>query len=230
MWGDREEQEVVIPCGGVELAGALGAGETSRQVVVFADDGGSDHSESNRLVARTLQSRDMATLLIDLLTAEEKRPDGQAGSHRFDVDLLSRRLVAVADWLAADKGYAHGSIGYFAADVAAAAALIAAARRPALVGAVVCRGGRPDLVDREILATVQAPTLLIVGASDHELLGNNRTALSRLPSESALEIVPGATHLFEEPGALDRVTKHASQWFHQHLWSIFRSAEQPANV
>jgi putative phosphoribosyl transferase len=230
MWGDRDDQEVVIPCGGVDLAGTLGAGETSHQVVLIADDGGSDHSESSRVLAQTLQSRDMATMLIDLLTPEEKRADVDGGSHRFDINLLSRRLVAVVDWLAADKGYAHGSIGCVAADVAAAAALIGAARRPALVGAVVCRGGRADLAGAEILGTVRAPALLIVGDSDHELLRSNRLALSRLQSESALEIIPGASHLLEEPGAVDRVTSLASQWFHQHLWSISRSADQPANV
>jgi dienelactone hydrolase len=234
-WGapmrrERDEQEVAIPCDGLELAGTLGAAETARQVVLFADDAASGLGQRNRRVARALHDRGIATLEIDLLTAEEKPTAGDSGPQRSDLDRVSRRLVAAADWLAADQGYAHGSIGCFGSETGAAAALIAAARRPALVGAVVVRGGFLDLA-ADILHAVRAPTLLIVGGADPDLLPLNRTALTRLRSESALEVVPGATHLFSEPGALDRVADLAGLWFHQNLWEIWpRSAEQPANL
>jgi putative phosphoribosyl transferase len=231
MRRDRTEQEVAIPCEGIELAGLLGAGEASRQVVVFADPDGSHQKERNRKVAAALHGRGIATFLIDLLTAEEEQADGETGRHRFDIDLLSRRLVAATDWLAADKGYTLGSIGCLGSDTGAAAALMAATRRPALVGAVVSRGGRPDLVPTEILQAVRAPTLLIVGGFDDEGLRLNRAVLAKFRCEAALKIVPEATRHFEDSDALARVADLAGDWFHENLWEIWpRSADQLANI
>jgi putative phosphoribosyl transferase len=212
------EDEVVVPFENVRLQGTLASGEHARNVVLFAHGSGSSrHSRRNRFVAAELQRRGLSTLLLDLLTPEEESADRYTRLHRFDIDLLAARLVAAADWLVAHRGHADGSIGCFGASTGAAAALIAAARRPALVGAVVSRGGRPDLAGREVLQTVRAPTLLIVGGNDEGVMGLNRVALASLRGEAKLEIVPEATHLFEEPGALERVADLAGSWFDQHL-------------
>jgi pimeloyl-ACP methyl ester carboxylesterase len=167
-------------------------------------------------VARALGRAGLATLLIDLLTAMEEEEERFTRHHRFDIDLLAERLVGATHWLLVDPRTAGLPIGYFGASTGAAAALVAAAREPDRVAAVVSRGGRPDLAGRA-LAQVRAPTLLIVGGADDAVLALNREALARLPGEARLEIVPDATHLFEEPGALETVAELAAGWFRQHL-------------
>jgi putative phosphoribosyl transferase len=186
-------------------------------LVVFAHGSGSSRkSPRNAEVATGLRRRGLATLLMDLLTLEEEAVDARTRHLRFDIGLLAGRLEGTADWLAARPEARDLPIGYFGASTGAAAALVAAARHPAGVGAVVSRGGRPDLAD-DHLERVRAPTLLIVGGRDDVVLGLNREAHDRLRVERALEIVPGATHLFEEPGALDEVTRLAGDWFERHL-------------
>jgi putative phosphoribosyl transferase len=194
--------------------------------VVFAHGTGSGRfSPRNRAVARTLNAASLATLLIDLLTAEEEEADLRTAELRFDVGLLGERVVVATDWLALDASVGdlppslgRLPVGCFGASTGAAAALIAAARRPHRVAAVVSRGGRPDLAG-DVLTRVTAPTLLIVGGRDTEVLRLNRLAQQRLGGESRLEIVPGAGHRFEERGALDRVAALARDWFVAHLVS-----------
>ncbi len=198
----------------------------ARGIVVFAHGAGSGRfSPRNRAVARTLSAASLATLLIDLLTADEEEADLRTAELRFDVGLLGERVVAAVDRLALDASVGdlpptleRLPVGCFGASTGAAAALIAAARRPDRVAAVVSRGGRPDLAG-DVLARVTAPTLRIVGGRDTEVLRLNRVAQQRLGGESRLEIVPGAGHLFEEPGALDRVAALARDWFVAHLVS-----------
>jgi putative phosphoribosyl transferase len=217
---------VDVSAGPVALGGALVVPPRARGIVVFAHGTGSGRfSPRNRAVARTLNKASLATLLIDLLTAEEEEADLRTAELRFDVGLLGERVVAAIDWLALDASVGdlppslgRLPVGCFGASTGAAAALIAAARRPARVAAVVSRGGRPDLAG-DVLARVTAPTLLIVGGRDTEVLRLNRVAQQRLGGESRLEIVPGAGHLFEEPGALDRVAELARDWFVAHLVS-----------
>jgi len=158
----------------------------------------------------------LAALLIDLLTADEATEDAETGRWRFDVGLLGERVVAAIDWLDADATLGRLAVGCFGASTGAAAALIAAAERTERVAAVLSRGGRPDLAG-ESLARVRAPTLLIVGGDDTQVIELNRAAASRMPDEPRLEIVPGAGHLFEEPGALERVQALARDWFREHL-------------
>ena len=208
---------VAIPADGVQLAGDLVVPPHARGVVVFAHGSGSGRfSPRNRAVAAVLNQAALATLLLDLLTAEEEAIDLRTGHLRFDVVLLGRRVIATVDWTASDVATKHLPVGCFGASTGAAAALIAAAERPERVGAVVSRGGRPDLAG-EALPRVTAPTLLIVGGNDPEVLQLNQQALAALAGEARLEIVPGATHLFEEPGALERVAALARDWFLQHL-------------
>jgi putative phosphoribosyl transferase len=208
---------VAIPADGVQLAGDLVVPPHARGVVVFAHGSGSGRfSPRNRAVAAVLNQAALATLLLDLLTAEEEAIDLRTGHLRFDVVLLGRRVIATVDWTASDVTAKHLPVGCFGASTGAAAALIAAAERPELLGAVVSRGGRPDLAG-EALPRVTAPTLLIVGGNDPEVLQLNQQALAALAGEARLEIVPGATHLFEEPGALERVAALARDWFLQHL-------------
>jgi len=190
---------------------------SSHGLVLFAHGSGSSRfSPRNRFVARLLHGAGFATLLIDLLTAEEDAVDQVTRHLRFDIDRLGRRLVDLLDWMAADGTVQALPAGLFGASTGAAAALVAAARRPQQVKAVVSRGGRPDLATA-VLAEVRAPTLLIVGARDEEVLRLNREALTHLRAEAALEVVPGATHLFEEPGALEKVADLAVQWFRRFL-------------
>lgn len=201
-------------------AGALDADLTvppgALGVVVFAHGSGSGRlSERNRAVAAALQARGLATLLLDLLTPDEEARDRITLALRFDIPLLSARLVAAIDWVLADPAL-RAPIGLFGASTGAAAALVAAAQRPQTVRAVVSRGGRPDLAG-PALAAVEAPTLLIVGGADHEVIALNRQAMGHLLSLTRIEIVPGATHLFEEPGALERVAELAGDWFTAHL-------------
>jgi dienelactone hydrolase len=211
------ETAVAVAAGEVELEGALVVPAEAAGVVLFAHGSGSSrHSPRNRFVAGELRRANLATLLIDLLSPEEERVDARTAELRFDIGLLARRLVAAADWLAGHESTRKFPIGLFGASTGAAAALVTAADIPHLARAVVSRGGRPDLAG-EALAHVQAPTLLIVGGDDREVLRLNREALARLEAETKLEIVPGATHLFEEPGALERAAALARDWFARHL-------------
>jgi dienelactone hydrolase len=211
------ESVVRVPAGGVTLEGNLARPEDARGVVLFAHGSGSSRlSPRNRHVARVLNEAALATLLVDLLTPEEEAIDARTAHLRFDISLLAERLVAATDWLADHPDTRGLRVGYFGASTGAAAALVAAAVRAAAVGAVVSRGGRPDLAGRA-LALVRAPTLLIVGGRDAQVLELNREAFAQLTCEKRLEIVPGATHLFEEPGALDRVALLARDWFQRYL-------------
>lgn len=186
-------------------------------VVVFAHGSGSSrHSPRNRAVAAVLNHAGIATLLLDLLTSEEERVDVASGRLRFDINLLASRVIGAIDRLADSEGTRALAAGLFGASTGAAAALVAAAERPERVEAVVSRGGRPDLAE-SALDRVRAPVLLIVGGNDHAVIEWNRAALRALGSESRLEVVPGATHLFEEPGALDAVATLAAGWFTHHF-------------
>lgn len=200
--------------GGPVLHASTGAPEDeSLGLIVFAHGSGSSrHSTRNRHVAETLHSVGLRTLLLDLLTAEEDEIDRRTGDYRFDVEMLGTRVVAAIDW-ARDS---RSPIGLFGASTGAAAALIAAARRPEVVSAVVSRGGRPDLAGED-LPLVRAPTLLVVGSRDPAVLDMNRDAMSRMTTDVELEVIPGASHLFEEPGALDVVADLAAAWFRRHL-------------
>ncbi len=201
----------------ITLEGNLNIPENPRGVVLFAHGSGSSrHSPRNQFVAQVLHEAGFATLLIDLLTADEEEQDRLTGHLRFNIDLLSQRVVGATNWLTVNPTTANLKIGYFGASTGAAAALVAAAEHPLTVGAVVSRGGRPDLAGSALTA-VQAPTLLIVGSKDTQVIELNRMALSLLKGEKQIEIVPGATHLFEEPGALERVAQLASQWFTRYL-------------
>ncbi|HSK99604.1 MAG TPA: dienelactone hydrolase family protein [Rubrobacteraceae bacterium] len=214
-----EERAVRVPAGPIYLEGNLVVPEGARGVVLFAHGSGSGRmSPRNRYVARVLQRAGLATLLIDLLTPEEEEVDLRTRHLRFDIGLLANRLTGATDWLSRNPETRHLHIGYFGASTGAAAALVAAAERPYSykVGAVVSRGGRPDLAG-EALSAVEAPTLLIVGGNDLPVLGMNREAMERLRVEKRLEIVPGATHLFEETGALEEVARLAAGWFSHHL-------------
>lgn len=212
------EHVVRIDAGAVTLEGNLGIPEGAEGVVLFAHGSGSGrHSPRNRFVAGQLRAAGLATLLIDLLTAEEEAVDARTAHLRFDIGLLAQRLVGATDWLGQDPRTAGLSVGYFGASTGGGAALVAAANRPDRVGAVVSRGGRPDLAGAA-LAQVQAPTLLIVGGDDVPVIGLNETALQRLACRvKKLVIVPGASHLFEEPGKLEEVARLAADWFTRHL-------------
>lgn len=209
--------ELSIPVGEVALAGDLQVPDPAYGTVVFAHGSGSSrHSPRNRMVADRLYARGFATLLADLLSAAEEQLDQATGQLRFDTGLLADRLVAMVDTLARRWDTEGLPIGVFGASTGAAAALIAAAQRPELVRAVVSRGGRPDLA-AGALDTVAAPTLLIVGGADPQVLQLNRQAASRIRAECRLHVVPGAGHLFTEPGALDEVAEQAADWFTSHL-------------
>ena len=212
-----EEQLVRVPAGPATLEGNLTLPREARAVVLFAHGSGSSrHSPRNRYVARLLNEAKLVTLLIDLLTVKEELIDMRTAQLRFDIELLAERLVDATNWLAQFPDTRHLRIGYFGASTGAAAALVAAAVRPDAVGAIVSRGGRPDLAGAA-LPHVRAPTLLIVGGNDGQVIELNRTALAQMRSEKQLVIVPGATHLFEEPGSLDEVARLARDWFHRHL-------------
>ena len=212
-----EERAVRIPAGAIELEGNLGLVEGAEGVVLFAHGSGSGRSSPRNLyVARALRQAGLSTLLIDLLTAEEEAVDLRTGHLRFDIGLLAERLVGATGWLRNEPGTQNSRIGYFGASTGAGAALVAASERPDEVGAVVSRGGRPDLAG-EALSRVEAPTLLIVGGSDLPVIGMNEEALERMHVDKRLEIVPGATHLFEEEGALEEVASLATSWFRRYL-------------
>jgi dienelactone hydrolase len=214
---DADGQPIRIAAGPAILEGSLAVPEPAHGVVLFAHGSGSGrHSPRNRYVAGELQRGGLATLLIDLLTADEEAVDLRTRHLRFDIGLLAERLVGATDWLREQPATAPLRIGYFGASTGGGAALVAAAQRPEAVGAVVSRGGRPDLAG-PALPRVRAPTLLIVGGADVPVIGMNEEALAQLRCEKRLEIVPGATHLFEEPGALEEVAQLARDWFLRHL-------------
>ncbi|MGB7540696.1 MAG: dienelactone hydrolase family protein [Burkholderiales bacterium] len=205
--------QVSIPADGRKLQGELIVPGGAAGIVAFAHGSGSSrHSPRNQFVARELQQAGLATLLLDLLEEEE----AEDRSKVFDIGLLALRLLAAARWLGDNPGTHSLALGYFGASTGAAAALLAAARDPGRVSAVVSRGGRPDLAMRW-LPDVKAPTLLIVGEDDEPVLQWNRDAYARLSAEKELVVVPRATHLFEEPGALEEVARHACRWFVRHL-------------
>jgi pimeloyl-ACP methyl ester carboxylesterase len=212
-----EDRTVLIPAGTAQLSGNLRIPHAATGIVVFAHGSGSGrHSPRNRFVADALVNTGLATLLIDLLTQEEEMIDLQTAELRFDIRLLAERLGGVTDWLATEPSTADLSIGYFGASTGAAAALIAASERPQTVRAIVSRGGRPDLAG-PVLPRVAQPTLLIVGGADEVVIDLNRRALQQLGGVKQLVIIPGATHLFEEPGALEQVAALASEWFLRYL-------------
>jgi putative phosphoribosyl transferase len=216
---------VTVPIGGHSLSGDLGMPPNSHALVLFAHGSGSSrHSRRNQFVARTLERRHFATLLVDLLTPEEEAVDDRTAEYRFDIPMLAGRLVSVVDWLRRREDTAALPIGLFGASTGGGAALIAAADRPREIAAVVSRGGRPDLAGA-VLPQVTTPTLLIVGGFDTPVIQMNRDAMKQMHGDVKLEIVPGATHLFEEPGKLERVAALAGDWFARYL----RSAE-PAEL
>ena len=203
--------------GSAVLHGDLSMPAEAVSVIVFAHGSGSSrHSPRNRQVAGCLQDAGLGTLLLDLLTDREEGIDARTGQLRFDIELLAARLVEAVAWLERQPGFEGVGVGYFGASTGAAAALVAAARQGERIGAVVSRGGRPDLAGGA-LAAVRAPTLLIVGGRDETVLELNRRADERMRCERRLEVVPGATHLFEEPGALEQVADLAAAWFTEHL-------------
>jgi dienelactone hydrolase len=214
---DSVERSVRIPAGDAVLDGNLALPEGAKGLVVFAHGSGSSRrSTRNRYVAASLREAGLGTLLMDLLTPEEEREDALTAALRFDIGLLASRVVGTLDWLGWLEEASGRALGCFGASTGAAAALVAAAQRPDAVKAVVSRGGRPDLAEHA-LDDVRAPTLLIVGGRDGPVIGMNQRALARLACRKEMQIVPDATHLFEEPGALEEVARLAGQWFLKHL-------------
>ena len=213
----QEEGYVQITTDGASLHGNLLIPGPAKGLVAFAHGSGSSrHSPRNQYVARVLRDAGLATLLFDLLTLDEEAEDLITRKQRFDIGLLARRLVGATDWLQSNERTCLLKLGYFGASTGAAAALVAAAEKANVVGAVVSRGGRPDLAG-PVLDRVKAPTLLIVGGNDFPVIDMNREALAGLRVEKELVIIPGATHLFEEPGTLEQVAGLASDWFVKHL-------------
>ena len=212
------ESEVNIPIDSVDLVGDLVVVEGSQGIVVFAHGSGSSRfSTRNRYVAGRLQLAGLSTLLVDLLTEDEEEIDERTAKLRFDIDMLARRLVGIADWLAKEQRTKDLAIGYFGASTGGGAALVASAHLPDRIAAVVSRGGRPDLAGAALPA-VHAPTLLIVGGRDEVVFKLNEVALARLGAvEKKLVVVPGASHLFEEPGRLEEAARLAVTWFTSHL-------------
>lgn len=213
-----EIQETVrIPMDSIILEGDLEIPEGAEGLVIFAHGSGSSrHSIRNKTVAKMLRQNKMATLLFDLLTPEEEEIDNVTAHLRFDIDLLSERLIGTTDWVLQNPTTKNLNIGYFGASTGAAAALSAASKRSDKIGAVVSRGGRPDLAEKA-LPDVGAPTLLIVGGKDYQVIDMNREALKILNCKKELQIIPGATHLFEEQGTLEEVAKVAGNWFMEYL-------------
>jgi len=209
--------EIQIHARRTVLSGNLNIPKDAGALVLFAHGSGSSrHSPRNQFVARTLNEAGLATLLFDLLTPEEEAIDMQNREHRFNIRLLAERLVEATKWTKQQKQTSNLRIGYFGSSTGGAAALVAAVDAPQDVDAVVSRGGRPDLAG-EALPKVQAPTLLIVGGNDDIVIELNEQARDRMRCEVKLEIIPGATHLFEEPGTLEKVAKLASDWFVKHM-------------
>jgi putative phosphoribosyl transferase len=218
------ENPVSIALRGATVEGNLGVPAQASGIVLFAHGSGSSrHSPRNRFVAGTLRAYGIATLLMDLLTQREEEIDEQTAELRFDIPLLAKRLVGATHWVLQQPELRGLRIGYFGASTGAAAALVAAAQMPGVVSAVVSRGGRPDLAGNA-LGSVVAPTLLLVGGNDWEVIALNEQAMEQLGCmEKKLDIVPGATHLFEEPGALEEVARRATDWFSQS----FARKDQP---
>lgn len=213
----RDSAPVAVPVGDIVLMGDLCVPRSARGVVVFAHGSGSSRfSPRNRYVADVLREHEIGTLLIDLLTPEEGLTDEQTRELRFNISLLAQRLEKIGDWVLTQPSSYSGKLGYFGASTGGAAALIAAAVQKDKVAAVVSRGGRPDLA-MEILPEVEAPALLIVGERDPQVLAWNKQALKLLNDQSRLEIIPRATHLFEEPGALEDVAYLVASWFERHF-------------
>ncbi len=212
-----QTSQVAIRAGDVELQGDFDLPENPRGIVLFAHGSGSGrHSPRNRFVANVLREGGLGTLLLDLLSEEEETVDLRTGHLRFDIPFLAERLLYAIDWLGQDERARDVGIGLFGASTGAGAALIAAADKPEVVKAVVSRGGRPDLAG-VALRKVRAPTLFIVGGDDVPVIELNRQAMSQMSAPTKLEIVPRATHLFEEPGALEKVSELAMKWFQTHL-------------
>lgn len=208
---------VHIPSGNVELEGELKLPAGATGVVLFAHGSGSSrHSPRNQYVARTIRERGVGTLLFDLLTREEEAVDAYTAELRFDIPFLAKRLVDATKWITRQPATEHLRIGFFGSSTGAAAALIGAVEVSDVVAAVVSRGGRPDLAG-DALPRVKAPTLLIVGGNDGVVIGLNEEAYAQLSCEKQLKIVPGASHLFEEPGTLEQVAQLASEWFKQRF-------------
>jgi putative phosphoribosyl transferase len=222
------EREVELVVGrGARIGGTLAVPQGAQGLVIFAHGSGSSrHSPRNRFVAYSLRRMGLGTLLFDLMTLEEEAIDERTAELRFDIGFLARRLGEVTDWVFASPELSHLRVGYFGSSTGAAAALVAAAERPEAIGAVVSRGGRPDLAG-DALKRVQAPTLLIVGGADAVVIQLNEEALEVLRSPKGLEVVPGATHLFPEPGALDRVAELAGGWFTRFLGSPLELGAHP---
>ena len=211
--GTLNERSVRITAGGVTLDGDLSIPPHARGVVLFAHGSGSSRfSSRNKHVAELLREHGFATLLIDLLTPNEEDLDRRTAEYRFDIGRLAMRLVDAAEWLGREEATTKLPLSLFGASTGGGAALVAAAEIPERIASVVSRGGRPDLAG-EALERVRAPTLLIVGGNDEPVLELNRDALAQLHAPSRLEVIPNATHLFEEPGALDEVSRHAAEWF-----------------
>ncbi len=214
---ESEQSTVRLTVPPVTLAGSLAVPAGACGVVLFAHGSGSSrHSPRNRYVAEVLHQGGIGTLLFDLLTEDEEQLDDRTAELRFDIPFLTRRLIGATDWIASQPVTSGLAIGYFGASTGGGAALVAAAEQPEIVGAVVSRGGRPDLAGAALIR-VRAPTLLIVGGQDTPVIRMNRAALSELRCEKKLEIVSGATHLFEEPGTLETVARLAREWFVAHL-------------
>ena len=210
-------QSFEIPVERGTIGADLHVPQLATGLVIFAHGSGSSRfSSRNRAVAEHLNTNRFATLLVDLLTKAEESVDIYTAEHRFDIDLLARRVVLATDWARNLEALQQFPVGYFGASTGAAAALMAAAERPAIVRTVVSRGGRPDLAEGA-LPLVKAPTLLIVGGNDEPVIEMNRDAMRQMHAKVKLEIVPGATHLFEEPGTLERVMQLATTWFGDHL-------------
>jgi len=211
------QHEVTVPVGMAQVEGTLDMPDNPRGIVVFAHGSGSGRfSPRNRFVAEVLNDVNVGTLLFDLLTPHEQETDQVSGHLRFDIGLLAARLIAVIDWLGQAEAGAGLSFGLFGASTGAAAALVAAVERPDVVRAVVSRGGRPDLAGRAV-PLVTAPTLLIIGSQDPVVIGLNKEASRRLRAPHRMEVVDGASHLFEEPGTLEEVARLACHWFQEHL-------------
>lgn len=210
---------VSIPAGPVRLEGILALPDKARGIVAFVHGSGSSrNSPRNRYVAQSLRSEaPVGTLLFDLLSEAEEQEDVRTARLRFDIELLAARVENATAWLHDDPETSDLPIGYFGASTGAAAALVAAARRPREVAVIVSRGGRPDLAGPQVLARVRAPTLLIVGGEDVPVIDMNREAQAQLRIESRLEVIPNASHLFEEPGALEQVARRAAAWFEGHF-------------
>lgn len=210
-------ENLIIPLNHAKLEGSLGVPKQAKALVLFAHGSGSSRfSPRNQFVARHLQEKGLATLLIDLLTEEEEKIDEETRALRFDIDWLAERLLEITHWIFQEKRTSGLAVGYFGSSTGAAAALEAAALSTHPIFAVVSRGGRPDLAG-SFLPQVKAPTLLIVGGDDVEVIKLNKEAFELLPCEKKMEIVPGASHLFEEPGRLEKVASLASAWFLYHL-------------